>query len=706
VLQRTLTVPPIWLNLWLRSQVRHASCLTGNRGVALKLSYLASAAALVSVALPAAAQDHVVTANPAEQTPSAIAKAFGSRELIRQISLSPDGTKVAIVAPNGPRGAQVMIADPLKGGDMTTILRADGDPERITSCGWVTDTRLVCNIFFVSDDLDLTVGVTRMLALNVDGSGGKMLSADTTSRSLYNVQSGGGILDWQADGKGGVLLARNYIPENTIGTRLASDAEGLGVERVNAISLQRTQVETARQYAADYISDGLGTVRLMGIMAPAPGGQASDRISYSYRKPGARDWILMGAITRDIAGWQGFNPIAVDPATNVAFGFDRLDGRQALYKVALDGSLKRDLVLAHPQVDIDGLVTIGRQHRVVGVSYATEARTTEFFDPELKALRASLGRALKATTLSFVDASADEKTLLLYAGGETDPGRYYLYNKTAKELTEVLSDRPALEQRRLGTMRAISYPAADGTMIPGYLTLPPGSDGKNLPAIVMPHGGPGARDEWGFDWLSQFFVARGFAVLQPNFRGSSGYGVAWFQKNGMQSWRTAVGDVNDAGRWLQSQGIAASGKLAIVGWSYGGYAALQSSVLDASLYKAIVAIAPLTDFGMWKDEFLRFQNHAVMARHIGSGPHIREGSPTQNAAAIKAPVLLFHGDRDLNVGIEQSRVMARRLKEAGKTVELVEFKKLDHQLDDSAVRTQMLEKSDAFLRASLGLAAP
>ena len=93
-------------------------------------------------------------------------------------------------------------------------------------------------------------------------------------------------------------------------------------------------------------------------------------------------------------------------------------------------------------------------------------------------------------------------------------------------------------------------------MIPAYLTLPPGSDGKDLPAIVMPHGGPGARDEWGFDWLSQFFADRGYAVLQPNFRGSTGYGDAWFQKNGFQSWRTAIGDVNDAGRWLVKQGIA------------------------------------------------------------------------------------------------------------------------------------------------------
>ena len=124
-------------------------------------------------------------------------------------------------------------------------------------------------------------------------------------------------------------------------------------------------------------------------------------------------------------------------------------------------------------------------------------------------------------------------------------------------------------------MKAITYPAADGTQIPGYLTLPPGvTEAKNLPAIVLPHGGPGARDEWGFDWLSQYFAQRGYVVLQPNFRGSEGFGAAWYANNGIRGWKTSIGDVCDAGRWLVKQGMVDPSKLAIFGWSYGGYAAL------------------------------------------------------------------------------------------------------------------------------------
>jgi dipeptidyl aminopeptidase/acylaminoacyl peptidase len=156
----------------------------------------------------------------------------------------------------------------------------------------------------------------------------------------------------------------------------------------------------------------------------------------------------------------------------------------------------------------------------------------------------------------------DERKLLVFAGGDTDPGVYYLFDRDKHDLHILSPARPQLEGRALATMKAIRYKTADGTEIPAFLTLPPGKESaKGLPAIVMPHGGPASRDEWGFDWLPQYFAARAYAVLQPNFRGSSGYGDAWFQQNGFKSWRVAIGDVVDAGRWLVTQGIADPKKL-------------------------------------------------------------------------------------------------------------------------------------------------
>lgn len=661
----------------------------------IKVKSRALVAALLAAASPVAAQ---------AQGAAPLAQAFGAREGISQISLSPDGSRVAMIVPAGTRGAALMIADPAKGGEPVSIMQTSGNPEKLASCQWATTERLVCRAVVMARNSNLIEGYTRLFAINADGKDFKLITARVNERSLYFHGDGGRVLDLTGDGKGTVLVARQYVPESSIDRVVQKNDEGLGVERVDLKTLQRRPVERAKRDAVEYISDGVGTVRIMGVRPISGTGYSANEINYFYRKPESRTWEPLSKLELLGGRYKGFNPYAVDPKLNVAFGFDDYNGRHALWKVALDGSMRRDLVLANTQVDVDDLIQIGRHRRVVGASIATDFRQPQFFNTELAGLSKSLAKALpKQPLVSFVDASTDESKLLMFAGGDTHPGTFYLFEKQSRKLAEVLPIRAELAGVPLATMKPVTFPAADGTKIPGYLTLPVNSDGKNLPAIVMPHGGPSARDEWGFDWWAQFFAARGFAVLQPNFRGSTGYGSGWFADDGFKSWRTAIGDVNDAGRWLQSSGIARHGKLAIVGWSYGGYAALQSGVVDPDLYKAVIAVAPVTDLAAWKQEFFERANYPQVVKMVGEGPHVREGSPAQNAAAIRAPVLMFHGDLDLNVAIEEARLMERALRSAGKNVELVEYKGVAHSLEDGAARADMLEKSDAFLRKSLGL---
>ncbi len=647
---------------------------------------------------------HGVGAQTAPATPATgLAEIFGAREYVEDISLSPDGDKIAFIAPTKGRGAALLIADMVKGGDPQIILTSSGSPDRLTDCHWSTDTRLICNVYMILDTGDGKYGFTRIVALNSDGRGLKVVSAGTNDRSLGIIYNGGDLIDWGGNGTGSALMTRVFVPESTTGTLVSNTRSGLGVDLVDTVSLGRKTVEQPREGAIDYITDGQGNVRVMGVQSKSGTGYDGNKIAYMYRPADSRDWKTLGTITIEGGRYRGFEPIAVDPVLNVVYGFDNESGRRALYSISLDGSLTRKLVFERPDVDVSGLVRIGRRERVVGVSYVTDRRQAEFFDPDLKNLRASLGRALPGKLVTFLDSSLDESKLLVYAGSDVDPGTYYVFDRKTRALAQVLPARLAMSNLTLATVKAITYKAADGTDIPAYLTLPAGSDGKNLPAIVMPHGGPGSRDVWGFDWLSQYFAAKGYAVIQPNFRGSTGYGDAWYQKNGFQSWRTSVGDVNDAGRWLVKSGIADSRKLAIVGWSYGGYAALQSSVLDPDLFKAVIAIAPVTDLDTLRNESSQFTNFPQVDAFIGHGPWVTEGSPARNADRIKAPVLLFHGDRDQNVGVGESRLMADKLKGAGKKVEYVEFKGLDHQLDDGDVRAQMLSKADAFLRAAMGM---
>ena len=632
-----------------------------------------------------------------------VAAAFGARQSVTVLALSPDGKSVAYIGPIAESGSALFTIDLTKGVKPQTALVASGRPERLERCHWVSNERLACVIYGVVDDA--LVGLlpfSRIVAVDRSGGNVKLLSTRTNEYSRGLQLGDGSIVDWLPDEDGAVLMMRVYLPDKHTGSHIGSSREGLGVDWLDTRNLQVKTLEVPSTEAATYITDGHGTVRIIARALPSPSGQDSGLLDYRYRKPGSREWLNLGYF--NTTDDSGFEPEAVDRDLNVAYGFKKKDGRRAVYSVALDGSLAVKLVYARPDVDVDELIRIGRHNRVVGVSYATALRTAVYFDPDIEALMKSLSRALpRQPKVSIVDSSVDEHVLLVFAGSDDDPGVYYLFDRATKELHTFLVARGELEGVTLAKVKPISYPAADGKMVPGYLTLPAGiENAKALPAIVLPHGGPQFRDEWGFDWLSEFYAARGFAVLRPNFRGSAGYGDAWMQKNGFQSWRIAIGDVLDAGHWLVAQGIADPAKLCVVGWSYGGYAALQSAVVEPGLFKAVVAIAPVTDLGALKEEYRHWSNFSLVSSFVGNGPNMREGSPARNAEKIKVPVLLFHGALDRNVAVDESRLMASRLARSGVKHELVTWDYLDHQLEDSTARTQMLRKSDAFLRQAIG----
>ena len=628
-----------------------------------------------------------------QRTPAQI---FGAVPAVYDISLSPDGTKVAFIAP-GPGTMTDLFAIDLnqEQSNPKRVTRASGDPENLQWCNWVSNERMACQLGGIEKNSGDLYGFTRLIAINSDGSNAVLLSKRHDFTAIGLSLSGGRIIDWLPQEDNSVLMTRYHLEEVRIGSRVGNRDEGLAVERIDTITGKTKFIERPVQEGVEFITDGQGNVRIKGMRTKLGRTELdSGEIKYYYQDDGK--WESLGEY--DYAKRTGFNPYAVEKDKNRALGFAPHNGRLALVAKSLDGTGKQEVIFSDDEVDVDQLIRIGRSNRVVGVSYAKEKRVGEYFDTELASLASALGKALGGSkSINFIDSSQDESKLLLLATSDTDPGQYYLFDRTSKQMRPLLGIRPLVETQKLATVKPVVYPAADGTQIPAYLTLPPGRTGKNLPAIVMPHGGPEARDEWGFDWLSQYFASQGYAVLQPNFRGSTGYGDAWFQKNGYQGWKTAIGDITDAGRWLVSEGIAKPSALSIVGWSYGGYAALQSAVVAPDLFKAVVAIAPVTDLSQLKSEAKGFYSAAVERDRIGNGPHITEGSPAQNVEKIKAPVLLFHGDYDQNVDVAQSRLMESKLKGAGKSVTYYEYPKLAHGLHDARVRAEMLQKSLDFL---------
>ena len=630
------------------------------------------------------------------------AKAFGTRQFVKTVDISPNGQKIVMLVSETGSGTAANVID-LSTTKVSRVARTDGKPEKLYWCSFAGEEHLVCQYGGIDRYQDVLLGFSRLITVKADGTNMKPMGQQESDRSRYIRQSDGEILDWLPGQEGQVLMERTYIPEvGTTGTLISRSKEGLGVDRIDLDSLKASHLEPPRTNFDDYLTDGRGNVRVgTSWQQDRNSGQLSGVMTSRYRKQGSRDWLDLG--TYDSNSRNGIVPLAIDAERNALFARKRINGRDGLVQISLDGTLATKVVATNDTVDIDGVVRLGRGQRVIGYTFADERRRVVYFDPEFDKLHSALEKALPGKPMiEFEQSSRDGQQLLILASGDRSPGTFYRFSRSDRSLAEIGPVRPDLEGRALGAVRSIVVTASDGAKIPAYLTLPPGSAGKNLPAVILPHGGPSARDEWGFDWLPQFLAARGYAVVQPNYRGSDGYGDAWLAQNGFKGWKTSIGDVTASARYLVAQGIADPNRLAIVGWSYGGYAALQSAAVEPGLYKAVVAIAPVTDLEMTKKEAEGFTNRDIVQQFIGDGPHIREGSPLQVADRIKAPVLLAHGDMDANVGVRQSDRMLEALKTNGTPVEMLRFTGLDHQLDDSGARVQLLTKVGQLLERTIG----
>ncbi|MBA3576518.1 MAG: S9 family peptidase [Sphingomonas sp.] len=652
-----------------------------------------AAASIATLVVPAQAQH--------ARTLAEDAAAFGARDAVSASRLSPDGSSVMYITP-GPGPKTFAIISNLQTGKSSVMTSADGQPELLSWCNFAAPSRAVCRVTGLTNQAGQIIGFQRLVAMDTDGTSPKLLGQPQSAYDERLRQYDGVVLDWNGGTDGTVLMQREYVPEaGKVGSAVVRIKDGLGVDRVDTRSVRFSPVEPPRDSASGYMTDGRGNVRVMSVHETSGNGRSlTGRIKYFYRTKNSREWKTL---VEHAAQDEQVRPLAIDADLNALYVLKKKDKRQALYTIALDEKRAERLVAENPRVDIDDVVRIGDGLKVIGYTFADEQRQAVYFDPEFKALAESLSNALpELPIIYFVDSSANGSKLLIFAGSDDDPGRYYLFDRDSKQLNEAMVDRPQLEGRTLAKVKPVTVRAPDGAQIPAYLTLPPGKEAKGLPAIVLPHGGPSSRDEWGFDWISQFLAARGYAVIQPQYRGSAGYGDEWLNDNGFKNWRTSMSDIAASARWLSSQGIADPDRVAIVGWSYGGYAALLEAETDPSLYKAVVAIAPVTDLQLLKEDHAFYTSARIIEEFIGSGPHVQDGSPLRHASKIQVPVLLVHGDLDANVRFSHSQKMEAALRSAGKEVEFLQYKGLDHQLRDSGARAEFLTRMGQLLERTIG----
>ncbi|ESQ86855.1 hypothetical protein ABAC460_21805 [Asticcacaulis sp. AC460] len=341
--------------------------------------------------------------------------------------------------------------------------------------------------------------------------------------------------------------------------------------------------------------------------------------------------------------------------------------------------------------------------RLVGFSHHDDWFTYDYFDPLLKKLAEGLAPSMGDDyRISMIDFAEDPRKMILYGESAFDAGTYFYIDFSTGEIQILAQNYPDLEQEWITQKTPISYTAADGLKIEGYLTLPPFKAAKNLPLIVLPHGGPQSRDTIGFDWQVQCLASRGYAVLQPNFRGSSGYGDDFITKGHGEWGRKMQTDLSDGVRWLAKQGTVDPKRVAIMGASYGGYAALAGATLDAGVYRCAVSIAGVSDLkSMLSFEIDQHSRDSRSVRYwkqfTGNPKTYEDVSPARQAARAYCPILLIHGTDDTVVAIDQSKRMEKALKEAGKPVEFVTYKGQDHWETVGSHRIGMMKSALAFL---------
>ncbi len=647
----------------------------------------------------------VLAATAHAQTPPV--EAFGRLPMVSSVEISPDGSRLAIaLQQNGAAGLRVF--DLAQGRNTYGAAMDDGD--QLRSVGWADDGR-------VSYLLSHAYQPNEVLPMGMRFRG--------SPRRVEYYRNG--VVEI-ATGNARVLSTNPEEPWADQGARLVAPIEGdPGYARMigqapgarNHSTIYRVNLTSGRVHDVPPVgvhSDTLGFVldEQGGVAARVDANRQSNRWSV-HVYDGERPRLLLEGTSRTGA------PISVPGLL--------ADGRLAAIDEDAEGNLEvlyaidrasgaREVLFAAEGVDVGGAIVDPWTRRVVGVGWTVEEYEQHFFDADLEAARVALKNAFPDGVISLVSWSRDRRRVIAYGERGLDGGAYFVFTPADRGLRQIAYRYPELASATQGDRQAMTYPARDGVRIPAYLTLPPQAEGAAPPPlVVLVHGGPGngSRDTMEFDWWAAFLASRGYAVLQPNFRGSGGYGSTW-ERAGWGQWGGLMQtDVEDGVAALIRSRMVDGARACIVGASYGGYAALAGATLTPDRYRCAASIAGVSDLNaMLLQEAAETRRDSIASDYwrlsIGDRQadrdRIRAASPVNLADRVRIPILLVHGTDDTIVPIDHSQRMRRALQAAGNDVRFVELRGDDHWLSDEGTRVQMLRELETFLGQHLAAAAP
>ncbi|NOS85391.1 MAG: S9 family peptidase [Ignavibacteria bacterium] len=377
--------------------------------------------------------------------------------------------------------------------------------------------------------------------------------------------------------------------------------------------------------------------------------------------------------------------------------------KSAIIKYDIKNARELEVIFEHPDVDVSSLSYSKKRKVLTAVSFYTWKRERVFLDEETKKIFKRLETELGNNELFITDKDDNEEIFIVRTYSDRSLGANYIYDKTTDKLTKISDVSPWINENEMAEMKPITYKSRDGITINGYLSLPLGKEHKNLPVVINPHGGPWARDQWGFNPEIQFLVNRGYAVLQMNFRGSVGYGRKFWECSFRQWGRTMQDDITDGVNWLIEQGIADQERIAIYGGSYGGYAVLAGLVYTPELYAAgvdYVGVSNLFTFmnsipAYWKpylEMLYEMVGHPEKDKQL-----LEESSPVFHVDKIKAPLFIAQGKMDPRVNINESDQMVEALKKRGIEVPYMVKDNEGHGFQNQENRFDFYREMELFL---------
>ena len=378
-------------------------------------------------------------------------------------------------------------------------------------------------------------------------------------------------------------------------------------------------------------------------------------------------------------------------------------GRKKIYHYDYDKNIIISKVFEHPKVDTEDIIFSYDKNRIVAATYIEDSFEYEFFDDDFEALYSKIVEKIPHKKIRIIQDNEKGDFTIILAETETKPHDFFIYSKNDHAIKPLINNSTVLSAYEMASVKPVTYFSRDGLEIHSYLTMPHNSKGP-LPTIIMPHGGPWVRDSLRYHDWAQFLANRGFVVLQPNFRGSTGYGNI-FTNISIGEWCGKMqDDLTDGLKWLERQGIADPDRVCIVGGSYGGYAALMGAIKDPNLYKCAVSFAPVTDLNTYINMYKNYPDRERLKNMVAGSNGKRffsEKSPSKQAKSVEIPILLVHGNSDIRVDIKHSQLMIRSLKKAKKNFEFIELDGASHFLLQDEHKKILFEKMEAFLEKNI-----